>query len=150
LVQYVSPTLQPQARVEAHHRKCHLTSLHGVLSTNTHDTVIPGNHFLSHISARSQSCKSLQTFLGALFHQQSTTGTTITTMDTTEANNPDLLVCVACGTEFDQPADKPLESCVICDVWSSPFHLAHGQSTSLIARHAKYSHKQHECISPTN
>jgi hypothetical protein len=31
-------------------------------------------------------------------------------------NDPDLLVCVACGTEFDHPADKPLDNCVICDV----------------------------------
>jgi hypothetical protein len=37
-------------------------------------------------------------------------------MTTTSPNNPDLLVCVACGTEFDQPADQPLENCVICDV----------------------------------
>ncbi|KAM0709174.1 hypothetical protein Q7P35_003210 [Cladosporium inversicolor] len=37
---------------------------------------------------------------------------------TTSADNPDLLVCVACGTEFDQPADKPLDNCVICDVRS--------------------------------
>ncbi|KAM0712150.1 hypothetical protein Q7P37_011244 [Cladosporium fusiforme] len=27
----------------------------------------------------------------------------------------DLLICTACGTEFDQPANQPLDSCVICD-----------------------------------
>ena len=38
------------------------------------------------------------------------------TTTTLSPNNPDLLVCVACGTEFDQPADRPLDNCVICDV----------------------------------
>jgi hypothetical protein len=35
----------------------------------------------------------------------------------------DNLICVACGTEFDQPADQPLENCVICDV-SKPVHVS--------------------------
>jgi hypothetical protein len=36
-----------------------------------------------------------------------------TTRTPTDQDN---LICVACGTEFDQPADQPLENCVICDV----------------------------------
>jgi hypothetical protein len=59
-------------------------------------------------------------------------------MDTTSANNPDLLVCVACGTEFDQPADEPLENCVICDVcylMFPPTHLTRETSTNPPTRH---------------
>jgi len=33
-----------------------------------------------------------------------------------EMDSKDLLICVACGTQFDLPADRPPKGCRICDV----------------------------------
>lgn len=56
-------------------------------------------------------------------------------------DNPDLPVCAACGTEFDQPRNgKPLENCVICDVralrLSATFLSAVQETFFTMPRHA--------------
>ncbi|TKA83755.1 hypothetical protein B0A55_00065 [Friedmanniomyces simplex] len=53
----------------------------------------------------------------------------------------DFLVCVACGTQFDVPADNPLKSCRICDD-PRQFIPPTGQSwTSLARMRGTYSNK---------
>ncbi|KAK3636440.1 hypothetical protein LTR56_014227 [Elasticomyces elasticus] len=53
----------------------------------------------------------------------------------------DLLICVACGTQFDEPANKPLKACRICDD-PRQFVPPTGQAwTSLGQMRGQYSNK---------